>query len=136
MSNIFKNSAYQKIYNFWIKKDRYKDLDCPFVQFLTAGNVWDSFISIEQYFGAKNHFLFEEPQYDEEFLIDKNANFFIIKYDKKEQVIYPEFIEIISRDKILGLVIESKILEITEYESMKSFDEIFKNLMEGNYSYY
>ncbi len=137
MSRIFRNSAYQRIYNIWIKKEKYKDLHCPFLQFLTAGNVWDSFISIEEYFGAKNHFLFEEPRgVDKEFLIDKDGNFFIIKYDKKEKVIYPEFIEVITRDKMLDLVNESEILELIEYESMKSFDEIFKNLMEGNYSYY
>ncbi len=128
-------STYEKVLEFWSSKNQNIKIDCPFLSFLTAGNVWETFYSLLEYLGARNHFIFESlPK--EEYFIDSNANLFIVKFDIKRKVNYPEFIKVISKEELLQFVKDSEINELKNYEAMESFEEIFENLISGKFSYY
>ncbi|MCR6639506.1 MAG: hypothetical protein NVV82_11135 [Sporocytophaga sp.] len=128
-------SPYEKVLEFWSSKNQNIKIDCPFLSFSTAGNVWETFNSLIKYLGARNHFLFESHP-DEEYFIDSNANLFIVKFDIKRKINYPEFIKVISKEELLQFVKDSEINEQKNYETMESFEEIFKNLISEKFSYY
>lgn len=136
MSIFFSNSTHKKVFDFWISKSGGNNINPPFLFFLTAGNVWEVFASFQNYFGSRNHFLFEEVLYgDKEYLIDKKGNYFTIKFNKIAKIKYPEFIKTISKDEILNLIKSSEINELPEYESMNSVNVIIENLLAGKCSY-
>jgi hypothetical protein len=45
----FDKNTYEKVLEFWSSKSQNIKINCSFLSFLTAGNVWETFNSLLEY---------------------------------------------------------------------------------------